>query len=78
MDIQAKLHKTATGFDWDSGSLFTWIMHYDANGVYRGQTQSDVMGEGDIFIGPEIIDGVPCVNGEPVVPLSQEQMAAAA
>lgn len=71
------IYKTTNGYNWDSQDIFTWIMHYNKDGSYRGQTQSDVMGEGDILLPAEMIDGFPCVNGKPVKPLSAEEMACA-
>lgn len=72
----SKVIKLLNGFTVHHG--FSHSMEYDKDGKYRGQWQPNVYDYGDIFISPEIIDGVPCVNGEPVAPLTPEEMAAAA
>lgn len=69
-----RLYATLDGFNWDSGEVFTWIMHYDKNGNYVGQTQMDVQGDGNLYLSAEMINGQPCVNGKPVEPLSDEDM----
>lgn len=77
MNELSKLYKVHNGFTWDSGDIFTWLMHYNEDGSYKGQTQMDVMGDGDIYLSAEIIDGIPCVNGKPVKSLTAEEMEAA-
>lgn len=56
---------------------FTFEMIYDQSGAYIGQYQDDVLGYGTIFLGAEIIDGLPCVNRKPIPNLTPEEMAAA-
>lgn len=72
-----RLYKTQSGFSWDSEDIFTWILHYNHDGSYRGQTQSDVEGDGDIFLSAHMIDGVPHVNGKPAKCLTKEEMDSA-
>lgn len=78
MQHEPKLYKNANGYTWDSGHVFTWLMHYNADGTYKGQTQMDVQGDGDLYFSAEIIDGVPCVDGKPARSLTPEEMANAA
>jgi hypothetical protein len=66
--------KIGNKYMWDSGSIFTWEMHYNEKGEYIGQVQSDVYSEGEIFLSPEYINGLPCVNGKPVTALTANEM----
>jgi len=53
-------------------------MHYDSNGRYVGQKQTNVLDDGpDFFFEAEIINGIPCVDGHPVADLTQEEMSKA-
>ena len=53
------------------------IMHYDKEGNYLGQTQDNMLDDSTpfIYISAETDDlGRPCVNGNPVKPLTQAEM----
>lgn len=71
------LTKIGNRYVWDSGSIFTFEMHYNEKGEYIGQTQMNVQDSGDIFISPEYINGKPYVNGKPVASLSDSDMKTA-
>jgi hypothetical protein len=63
---------------YDPEEVCTFELLYDKDGIYRGQNQDNVMDAGTLFIGAEMINGVPCVNGKPMKPLTSEEMAQAA
>lgn len=73
--------KTSDGYIWDRSdqTLSDFVMHYDGKGEYVGQTQENMIDDQppSFFFRPEIIDGKPCVNGKPVMPLTKEQMESA-
>jgi len=73
--------KAKNGYSWDCSdqTIIVFIKHYDASGVYIGQTQENMIDQSPpvFFFRPEIIDGLPCVNGVPVPALTKEQMASA-
>lgn len=62
---------------FDPENDYTFEMLFDSSGAYRGQTQDDFFDGGTVFISAENIDGVPCVNGTPIPPLTTEEMAEA-
>lgn len=62
---------------YDTDESITFEMLYDADGQYRGQNQDNMIEAGTIFLSAQMINGLPCVNGRPVAPLTEEQMAAA-
>lgn len=63
---------------YDPENDFTFELLYDSKGIYRGQNQDNMIDEGTLFIGPEMINGVPHVNDQPMPPLTSEEMAQAA
>lgn len=64
-------------YRYDTDDVFTFETIFNSDGEYIGQNQDDVMDGGILFIGAEIIDSKPCVNGEPIAPLTKEEMDAA-
>lgn len=72
------LYKTTDGYTWDDGGIFLWQMHYDAAGNYVGQTQENMLNEtGPLYFSASYDeDGNPCVDGRPVKPLSDDEIAA--
>jgi len=54
--------------------LMTFVLHYDHNGAYVGQEQDNIDGDGVLFFSAEVMNGQPCVNGEPARPLTADEM----
>lgn len=52
--------------------IYTFDMHYSADGTYLGQYQDDAYDGGRLYLSAEKVDGKPCVNGKPVQPLTAE------
>ena len=73
-----ELYKTTDGYTWDHGGIFLWQMHYDKAGNYVGQTQENMLDEtGPLYFSASYdADGNPCVEGRPVKPLSDDEIAA--
>jgi hypothetical protein len=67
----------------DKSGVFTFEMHYDLQGKYIGQLQTNMLdtfdtgGPDDLFFKAEIIDGLPCVNGKPIPDLTSEEISLA-
>jgi hypothetical protein len=57
--------------------IWTFDLHYSAEGDYLGQYQDDAYDGGRLYCSAEMIDGNPCVNGKPMAPLSAELRASA-
>lgn len=76
--MEREIIKTKDGFieDMSDETLTYFAMHYDKCGTYVGQTQENMFDNDppSFFFKPEMIDGNPCVNGEPIPPLTKEQM----
>lgn len=75
--FEPTITRTPTGYRADHSEFGTFVLYYDQHGNYLGQVQDLVDGDGTIFLAAEIVDGVPCVDGEPMTPMSEEEMARA-
>lgn len=68
--IKVELLPDGTFLTYNPYHVWTFDMHYAADGTYLGQYQDDAMDGGRLYLSAEQIDGQPCVNGKPISPLS--------
>ena len=68
--IKVEALPDGTFLTYNPNHIWTFDMHYAADGTYLGQYQDDAYDGGRLYLSAEQIDGFPCVNGKPVGPLS--------
>jgi hypothetical protein len=70
--IKVDVLPDGTFLTYNPYQIWTFDMHYAADGTYLGQWQDDAIDGGRLYLSANDVDGVPCVNGKPVAPLSAE------
>lgn len=70
--VKVEVLPDGTFLTYNPNHIWTFDMHYAADGTYLGQYQDDAIDGGRLYLSAEHKDGVPCVNGHAIKPLSAE------